>query len=268
MDTHSIAEVNNTHLYYEIAGASIPIVMIHGYTLDTRMWDDQMDAFTQKYQVIRYDLRGFGKSALPAGESFSHHEDLKALLDHLKIKQAHIMGNSLGAGYAINFALAYPEMTKSLIPADTSALDGFWWPDQLNPPFEKMNQAASNADLNLARQTWLDTDWFLPAREKPEVAARLKQIVDDYSCWHFNNDEHSHGVEPSANEQLDNIKAPTLVVIGERDLSYYNHPLADRLVDQISNAKKVIIPKVGHMSNMEDPNGFNEAVLSFLANVN
>ena len=58
-----------------------------------------------------------------------------------------------------------------------------------------------------------------------------------------------------------------MVLIGERDLPYYNHPLADHLAEKIPNAKKVIIPNVGHMSNMEDPQGFNQVVLSFLDNI-
>ena len=63
--SNGLAEVNGTRLYYEVAGSGQPLVLIHGYTLDTRMWDDQFDAFSQQYQVIRYDLRGFGKSDVP-----------------------------------------------------------------------------------------------------------------------------------------------------------------------------------------------------------
>jgi 3-oxoadipate enol-lactonase len=119
------AEVNGTRLYYEIVGRGSHLVLIHGFTLDTRMWDDQFEAFSQHYRVLRYDARGFGKSALPVqGESYSHREDLKALLDHLKVSQAFILGLSMGGRTAISFTLEYPEVVRALIPVD-AVLGGF-----------------------------------------------------------------------------------------------------------------------------------------------
>ena len=93
MPTHTgFADVNGTRLYYELAGAGHPLVLIHGFTLDTRMWDDQFAVFAQEYQMLRYDLRGFGKSALPTGGSYAHTDDLKALLDSLHIAHASFLG--------------------------------------------------------------------------------------------------------------------------------------------------------------------------------
>jgi pimeloyl-ACP methyl ester carboxylesterase len=62
------ADVNGARLYFEMAGSGHPVVLIHGFTLDTRMWNDQFEVFAQPYQVLRYDLRGFGQSALPTTE--------------------------------------------------------------------------------------------------------------------------------------------------------------------------------------------------------
>lgn len=261
------AEVNGTRLYYEVAGSGQLLVLIHGYTLDTRMWDEQFDIFSQQYRVIRYDLRGFGKSAIPTGESHTHHEDLKALLEFLGISQVHLLGLSLGGAIAINFALTYPEATQALILVDVSALDGFEWPDELNSWFAPIHSAAKAGEMDLAKEHWLNTGWFTPAREKPEVAAHLKKMVSDYSGWHFSHDNPVRGLVPSANERLEEVKAATLIIIGERDLSFYNHPIANRLRQHIPNAQKVIMPGVGHMANMEDPQSFNQIVLSFLAEV-
>ncbi len=72
------AEVNGTRIYYETAGSGHPLVLIHGYTLDTRIWDDQFENFAQRYQVIRYDMRGFGKSSVPTDESYTHPDDMRA----------------------------------------------------------------------------------------------------------------------------------------------------------------------------------------------
>jgi len=125
---NGFAEVNGTRIYYETAGSGHPLVLIHGYTLDTRMWDDQFETFAQHYQVIRYDMRGFGKSAFPTDENYTHPDDLRALLEHLEIEHAHILGLSMGGGTAIDFALTYPEVADALISAD-SILEGFQWQD-------------------------------------------------------------------------------------------------------------------------------------------
>ena len=84
-----IAEVNGTKLYYELAGAGECIVFIHGNFGDCRLWDNQFELFAKKYKVLRYDVRGYGKSAMPVkGEKYSPHNDLRALLDYLKIEKA------------------------------------------------------------------------------------------------------------------------------------------------------------------------------------
>lgn len=74
-------DLNGTRLYCEIAGSGPAVVLIHGFTLDTRMWDDQFLPLAQQFQAIRYDLRGFGRSAAPTDEPYSHVDDLEALLD-------------------------------------------------------------------------------------------------------------------------------------------------------------------------------------------
>lgn len=110
------ADVNGTRLYYELAGAGHPLVLSHGFTLDTRMWDDQFAVFAQRYQVLWYDLRGFGKSAVPTDAPYTHPDDLHALMAHLGIAHAYIIGLSLGGAVAVDFAVTYPEATDALIP--------------------------------------------------------------------------------------------------------------------------------------------------------
>ena len=102
------ADVNGTRLYYEMVGSGHPLVLVHGFTLDTRMWDDQFEMFAGRNQVVRYDLRGFGKSALPTTEPYSHPDDLRALMTHLGIEHAFIIGLSLGGAVAVDFAVTYP----------------------------------------------------------------------------------------------------------------------------------------------------------------
>lgn len=90
------ADVNKTRLYYEIVGSGETLILLHAFGMDTRQWDDQFELFSQHYRVIRFDLRGFGKSAVPTQVPYTHMEDLKALLDYLEINKAHILGHCYG----------------------------------------------------------------------------------------------------------------------------------------------------------------------------
>src|SRR5712691_3775284 len=109
-----IAYVNGTSLYYELAGKGPAVVLVHGGLVDSRLWDDQMKAFSKSYHVVRYDLRGFGRSRA-ATDPFSHIEDLRAVLDFLKIERATVIGLSLGGIIAADFTLEYPERVERLV---------------------------------------------------------------------------------------------------------------------------------------------------------
>ena len=113
------ADVEGTRLYYQSMGEGAPIVLLHGFSIDHRMWDGQMAALSAAHRVVRCDLRGFGQSPPPT-TPYANADDLKALLDHLGIARAVILGLSMGGGVAINFALAYPEATRALVVAGST----------------------------------------------------------------------------------------------------------------------------------------------------
>ena len=256
------AEVNGTGLYYEVAGSGHPLVLIHGFALDTRMWDYQFEAFAQHYRVVRYDMRGYGKSLPPTDESYSHTDDLMALLEHLRIDRAHVFGQSRGGAVAIDFVLAHPEATGALVLVDP-VLGGHSWSQEAARTDGAIWETAAKSGVEAGKAKWLAHPLFAPAREKPEVAARLEQIVSDYSGWHLINTDPGRYADPPAAQRLHEIGAPTLVVVGERDLPDFL-VIADTL-QQVPNARKVVLPGVGHMCNMENPTKFNEVVLDFLA---
>lgn len=258
------AEVNGTRLYYEVAGSGDPLVLIHGMTLDTRMWDDQFEPLAHQYRVVRYDARGFGKSALPAaGKPYAHTDDLKALLRHLDIARAFILGLSMGGGIALDFAVAHPEATEALIPVD-SRLNG-WQPDaEFASYLSAVRARAKEAGVQAGRDAWIYSAMFKPALENPTVASRLVQIIADYSGWHWVNDNPLRTPDPSAAQRLHTIRVPTLIVIGEHDVPDCQ-AIAETLHRRIPNARKVVMARVGHMSNMEAPERFNALVSDFLA---
>lgn len=174
-----MADVNGTQLYYEMAGSGRPLVLIHGFTLDTRMWDDQFETFARRYQVIRYDARGFGRSAVPAGESYAPADDLRALMSFLGVEHACVVGLSMGGGIAIDFALSYPEASDALVAVD-SLLGGYRW-REFGASLASVWSAARQSGIQAAKEVWLSLPLFASAREQTDVASRLAQIVADYS---------------------------------------------------------------------------------------
>jgi 3-oxoadipate enol-lactonase len=256
------ADLNGTRLYYEVAGEGIPVVFIHGLGLDTRMWDDQFDVLAARCRVIRYDLRGFGKSAPQTEERFLHAEDLRALLDYLEAPKAHVIGLSLGGMIALQFVLLYPDGVRSLVLVD-SALDGFNWSDEWDASFTAIKERAAQAGASAANQMWLEHALFVPACERPDCRSKLAQMVGESSGWTWLNKSPARGIRPPSAERLNEIDVPTLVIVGERDLSDFQR-IADALAAGIRGARKAVMKGVGHMSNMEDPAQFNTIVMSFL----
>ncbi len=140
MKTYTIAPINNTTIHYQVQGAGPALVLIHAGVADLRMWDDQMAAFARHFTVIRYDVRGWGRTPFPAGEA-SAHEDLHGLLKYLGHEKAHVLGCSNGGRIALDFTLAFPEMVDRLVLVGTG-LGGYKFTD---PETEALDQAMEQA---------------------------------------------------------------------------------------------------------------------------
>ena len=258
-----MAEVNGTRLYYEVAGSGDPVVLVHAFTLDTRMWNDQFESLARDFRVIRYDARGFGKSAPPQpGEPYSNADDLAALLNHLDARQAHVVGLSMGGRFALDYAVTYPDGLRSLVVID-GVIGGWQWSREWLSAYAPIVDAGRKRDVAQAKSLWLGLPLFAPARQKPEVGARLKQMVDDYSGWHFVNQNPERAVSPPALGRLGAVRAPTLVLVGERDLPDF-HRMSERLERDIPGARRATIAGAGHMANMEAPDAVNKALGGFL----
>jgi pimeloyl-ACP methyl ester carboxylesterase len=254
------ADINGGRTYYEISGSGQPLVFVHGFTLDTRMWDEQFEAFADRYRAVRYDVRGFGKSSLPAGP-YAPEDDLKALLDHLGIDKAHIVGLSMGGRIVIDFAVKYPERVASLVPVD-AGIGGYNRPNTA----ATYAKVAAEKGLEAAIDAWMNSPLFAPAVANPPAAAALQRIVSEYSGYRWQNADPLVDLVPPANDRLDKIAAPTLVIVGELDLLDI-HVMGKRMEDLIPDARMVIMKGVGHMSNMEDPATFNRILSDFLASL-
>jgi len=253
--------VDGVRIYYESSGSGHPIILIHGFALDLRMWDDQFDHFSKWYRVIRYDVRGYGKSDLPQGETYSRSDDLKSLMKHVNISTSHILGLSMGGTIATDFALDYPKMVSSLILAD-AAIGGYQL-EELGRSLESVYEVAIESGVDGGKELFSNLDLFKPASKKPDLAHKLMKMLNDYSGWHFINDDSYSQLDPPTIDRLNEITAPTLVILGEFDSTEF-HEIGNLLIEGIPNARKIVLPSVGHISNMESPESFNEIVLEFL----
>jgi 3-oxoadipate enol-lactonase len=262
--SQAFAEVNGTRLYYETVGSGTPVVFIHGLGSDLSFWNDQLEAFADKYLVVRYDLRGHGKSAVPDGKPYTHAADLNALLEYLGLSQTHLIGQSLGSEIAINFALSFPEKTTSLVLAD-SALDGYEWSQAWGESWLPIVAAAPSG-----KEAWLplvlEHSMFAPGFRNPAVKTRLTEIFSSYTAWHFMNDDPVTKNDPPASQCLAQLQAQTLILNGELEPPDF-HAIGKMLSENIPNARKLEFRDTGHVLPLETPEKFNEVVLKFLAEV-
>src|SRR6266508_3963747 len=133
-------------LHYDDVGSGPAIVLVHAGIADSRMWDEQVAAFSDAFRVVRYDIAGYGRSPLRGGP-FSHWRDLVALLDELGIEQAALVGNSFGGRIALDVAIAAPERVSALVLV-APGLGGWDWSAEMRRFDELEDEALEAGDLD------------------------------------------------------------------------------------------------------------------------
>lgn len=254
------AEVNGTRLYYEAAGAGPAVVLVHGGLVDGRLWDDQMGPLSESFRVVRYDMRGFGRSAAPAGQ-FWPTEDLRALLDFLKIEKATIVGLSLGGIVAADFAFEHPERVERLVFVG-AGLRGY-----RNAPDERtLNAYRVGAEQGAEQyfEAFLRSDLLAGLRDRPRARERMRaMMVENYKALAYIRAGLPQSPEPPTVERLGRIKFPSLVVVGSLDGAGLRD-IADVLARGIPGARKVVIDGASHHPPVETAAEFNRVLLDFL----
>jgi len=254
--------VAGTSLYYEVTGAGTPIVFLHGNPCDLTVWDFQAEFFARDYQVIRYDLRGFGRSE-PGTEPYTHADDLTALLDCLKLRQVYLVGWSMGGGAVINFTLTHPDRVKGLIVVDSS-LGGFPYSEEFKSSYGVFSgSAARELGLDAAKEKLLAHALFEPLSHHPEGFSKVAGSVKNYSGWHWLNKDPGKPFNPPAMQRLNEIKIPTLVLVGDQDLSDFQQ-IAKTLGQHITSSQTVVIKDSGHAPFLEQIETFNHLVSDFI----
>lgn len=260
--TSGLAEVNGTRLFYEAAGKGRNVVLVHGGLVDSRLWDEQFREFAKHYRVIRYDLRGFGRSAFPV-EPFSHVDDLYALLKYLKVERCSLVGLSLGSMIAADFTLEHPDMVDRLI-LTAPGLRGSTAPR--NEKARAVYKLAETEGRDKAIDAWMENEFFVTGKQNsPAYEERMRAMLrDNYKTWGPTPTQIVwNWPKQQTMERLGNIRAPTLVIIGDRDAPgiLVN---AEAYRSKIPGAQTVVMTNVSHHLVLEKPREYNRLVLRFL----
>ncbi|MFE5508218.1 alpha/beta fold hydrolase [Amycolatopsis japonica] len=263
---HGRIQVENGELAYEIRGEGDPVVLLHGGMLDSRMWDAEMRELGRHHTVIRYDARGHGESSTPT-ERFRHYEDLRALMTALELPRTSLVGLSGGGRIAVDFALTYPELVENLVLVATG-LSAMVTKD----PFvleqnKKLEEAGARGDLPAAIECllrmWVDG----PRRAPAAVDQRVRLLCREM----YTQTIVRHGLagftlmdELRAVERTGELTPRTLTLVGDLDSSDII-AIADQIENEAHDARKLVVPGVAHMINLEKPAEFSGILLDFLS---
>lgn len=243
---------DGVNIHYEVHGSGPPLLLTHGYSSTSQMWQGQIDALSKRHTLILWDMRGHGLSDYPA-DAAAYSEaltvaDINALLDAAGADKAIIGGLSLGGYMSLAFYRAHPERVRALLIIDTG------------PGFKK----------DEARDVWNKRALDTADRFEREGLAGLVSASRERSMVKHRD---ASGLARAARgmltqrdarviESLPEIKVPSLVVVGADDTPFL--AASDYMAAKIPAARKVVIPKAGHAVNIDQPQAFIEAVMPFL----
>jgi pimeloyl-ACP methyl ester carboxylesterase len=253
-------EVPGGAIVYDTAGSGEPIVFLHGAFMDRRTWDRQFKFFAGRFRVIRYDLRPFGESTKPE-QAYVVPDDLLRLLDHLKIDRAHLIGHSFGGAAALDFALMYPARVASLtlVSAPPNGLAG---PADEAKASMAVFAAVKEGDDAIVK-AWMAHPIWNVSRTRPEVAKEIEAITRRNLAPFQMSFAPYVPVKPAAVGRLAEVKARTLVIVGDSDSNGIRQG-AELEAKQIPGARLEIVKGADHGLPIGWADEFNAAVLSFL----
>lgn len=260
--------VNNTYLGYDDHGMGLPIIFLPAFPLDKSMWEGELVTLLEdeRYRLVALDWRGFGESEIsdPISTMDLFADDVAALMDSLGIQQAVLCGLSMGGYASFAFFRKYPERVYALILADTRP--GADTPEaQANREnvarIAETQGTAAIADLQVPRVLSEYT-----RQHHPEVEIRVRQMIESSTVQGIAAASRGMGQRADSTDLLATIACPTLVIVGDQDV--LTPPgLAQEYAAQIPGAQLAVITNAGHLSNLEQPEAFLQAIEGFLGSI-
>jgi pimeloyl-ACP methyl ester carboxylesterase len=256
-------------LYSEVAGEGPGLVLLHEGICDSRMWDQQWDAYTRGHRVMRLDFRGYGRTPYQPG-AYASARDVIELMDGHEIERAAVVGVSLGGRVALEVAIAVPDRVSALVLVG-SGLPGHDWSEEMKTTWGQEEAALRGGDVDRAVDLVLRTWVAGPRRDLDDVAPDVRARVAEmqrraYELWPIDAEDEEELLVEDLPQRLDEVMAPTLVLVGEEDVPDMQ-AIAERLAREIPNAQFARIPNTAHVPSMERPEDFDRLVLGFLESV-
>lgn len=258
-------KMDDGQLYYTVSGEGDPVILIHGNFNDHQIWNEQVQTLSAKHKLVRYDLRGYGLSSTP-NNKFSNTEDLKTLIDSLKLCGVTLIGSSMGGSIATDFTLIYPHLVKNLILVAPS-INGYPYPRRMmwqgmkNYINLRLKGHKKAIDSFIANPYW---NYFIPSSSNEEARIKLIRNISNPNNFCRCSPSLSVAVKPYAINRLHEINIPTLIIISDQD-HVFNRETAETLHSSIESSSKIIMQNCGHLPFIEASNEFNQAILDFLS---
>jgi 3-oxoadipate enol-lactonase len=254
-------QVPGGEVVYDTAGSGDAVVFLHGGFMDRSAWDKQFSVFAKQFRVVRYDIRPFGESS-PPQKAYSTSDDLRRLLDHLKITRAHLIGHSFGGGVALDFALEHPSRVASLVLVGAGPTGFVPPPDELKMIGAIFAAVKDGDDAIIS--AWLKHPMWAVSQGRPDVLKAIESSTRrNLSAFRMAAPPFVP-LTPPAVGRLGEIKAPTLVVVGDKDTPG-NRQASDVLAKQIPGATLRVVAGADHALPLGWADELNAAALGFLA---
>jgi 3-oxoadipate enol-lactonase len=239
-----------------------PLLFLHGFTLDHRMWLPNAPFFKDHYRVLLLDAKGHGLSDAPeSGYSRADRvSDVTEFMDALGLDKAHVIGASMGGSTAIGLALASPERLASITLVDTGAA-GY----AVSKNISRIDKIAKEKGLEAARRKWIDSTLVWYKADQQHLRELMNTMMMEHSGAVWMDPRRGQYPAESDLERVHAVAVPTMIFVGERDSNFL--PLSQKLHERIPGSRRCVYEGVGHMLNLEAPERFNRELKDFLDGV-
>jgi 3-oxoadipate enol-lactonase len=258
--------VNGGSLYYEEQGSGPAVCLIHAGVANLRMWDGLVPLLVDRWRVVRYDTRGFGRSESQPVD-FSDHDDLVAVLDHTGAEEAILVGVSRAGSIALDFTLEYPERVRGLVLVSSA-------PRGLElPPSGQDESMWDEEEARLAAKDWewlaqTETAWWVdgPGQEATRVDPAVRSLVHGWILDNYRAEKETGNpmrLDPPAGTRLTELGIPLLVIVGDLD-DRDTIAASEMVADAVAGARLEVFEGAAHMLSLEQPQRFADVLLGFL----
>ena len=255
-------------IYYEERGNGHAVLLLHGHSLDRRMWDEQFAVFARHYRTIRFDFRGYGRSSEQTETmQFTHADDVLTVMDSLHIDRAHLVGLSMGAFVAGDLLAMHPERMISCTLASGGIRKNSPGPSVPMDSAESRRrdveiEALKQKGVNTMKQEWLDALVNGGGSQRERIRKPLSRMIRDWTAWQPLHKEVRLFYGREAWQQLIKTRPeiPVLILSGETE----HKKGTPAEMKYLPYGETITLPDCGHMMNMEQPHVFNTTVLNFI----